>query len=340
MQSVTKTALLLIVFACFFLYTIRYVVKDHILKKRHYWMIGKEEFLEKYQNHSSFERSGLTWDLLEEIYNDFEKNHLEHYNEISAQLEAFLKEHVKARKVPVHSIKTRVKDAEHLIEKICRKCGSEQSKKYLGISKDNYRDIIHDLIGVRFLTVSKEEWEPVCDMLLDLFPDDITPDSGYYMAEPPKAYVRYGDRNIINGKIATETTHIGYRSQHYIVFFEGIYCEIQVRTLAEEAFGEFDHRVKYPYRQDNTFLKRYSSSVSQLLDSVDELISSCLTMGDAGWEKNAEYFNDTEYFGESNPNIFGRIKRKSVKVTPELLVGDKIDAKAYADRYFQRRYDN
>lgn len=302
-------------------------------------MIEQEKFLEKYKIQRAFERSKLDWNMLVEIYNDFENNHKERYVKTSEELETLLKEEAKKRKVPVHSVRTRVKDSEHLIEKIIRKCGSEQNNKYINISKDNYLNILHDLIGVRILTVSKEEWEPVCDMIIELFPSskDIGPDS--CMAEPPIAYVRYGDRDVIKGKIATETTHIGYRSQHYIVYYNGVYCEIQVRTLAEEAFGEFDHRVKYPYRQDNYFLKRYSSSVSQLLDSVDELISSCLTMGPDAWDMNAEYFDDTEYFGESNPNAYGRVKRQNVKLTSELLVGDIIDARKYAERFFQRRYE-
>lgn len=64
-----------------------------------------------------------------------------------------------------------------------------------------------------------------------------------------------------------------------------------------------------------------------------------LNMGSDAWEKNAEYFSDTDYFGETHPNFYSRVMRKSVKLTPDLLVGDKINAVAYAERFFQRRYD-
>lgn len=298
-------------------------------------MLSKSEFLDKYHVDKELERSGMEWELLEKIGVDHE-NHKPELTIIASKLEKFLKGEAIKREAPVHSIRSRVKDPEHLVEKICRKSGGLQIKKYMDISVENYRDIIHDLIGIRILTVSKEEWESVHDMLVDLFPKE-APDSKPYMAELPIAYVRYGDRDVFKDKIHTENTHLGYRSQHYIVMFEGVYCEIQVRTLAEEAFGEFDHRVKYPYRQNNRFLKRYSSSVSQLLDSVDELISSCLTMGEKGWKMNEEYFDDTEYYDGHYVNL-ARQKVEPIDISSELLVDENnIDAYAYAERFFQRR---
>ena len=119
------------------------------------------------------------------------------------------------------------------------------------------------------------------------------------MAERPIAYTRYGDRDIYKDKIYKEHSNRGYRSQHYIVRFNGVYCEIQVRTLAEEVYGEFDHRVKYPYREDNKFLIRYTGTLAQLLDSVDELISTCEQLRD-GWEDCGRYYDDDEYIDWTN----------------------------------------
>ena len=42
--------------------------------------------------------------------------------------------------IPIHSIRSRVKDPEHLIEKIIRKRGKEQKEKYSQISPENYLD--------------------------------------------------------------------------------------------------------------------------------------------------------------------------------------------------------
>ena len=47
---------------------------------------------------------------------------------------------------------------------------------------------------------------------------------------------------------------------HSIIFLNmgNYYFEVQVRTIAEEVYAEFDHYVKYPYRENNHFLKRYN----------------------------------------------------------------------------------
>ena len=77
------------------------------------------------------------------------------------------------------------------------------------------------------------------------------------------AYIRYGDRDVFHGKIKTDYSNKGYRSQHYILKRDGVYFEIQVRTLAEEVYGEFDHRVRYPNEEENKFLIRYANIVSK-----------------------------------------------------------------------------
>lgn len=138
------------------------------------------------------------------------------------------------------------------------------------------------------------------------------------MKEPPVAYTRYGDRDIFKDKIRQEHSNKGYRSQHYVVGYKQCYCEIQVRTLSEEVLGEFDHKVKYPYRNQNNFLRRYTNTLSQLLDGVDELISTCLQMGEDGWEVNNGYYSedvyiDWKHISQKPPN--------DVKVHQETAVG-------------------
>ena len=48
-------------------------------------------------------------------------------------------------------------------------------------------------MGIRILILSKEEWRTVHDFLLK-----VNEDSRYdmHMAEMPRAYIRYGDRDI------------------------------------------------------------------------------------------------------------------------------------------------
>lgn len=253
-------------------------------------MLNKDDFLKKYHVERVFEQSDLEWSTLNEIF--------ESYSQEKVKLDAKCKELISYVEdfmdFPIHSIRGRAKDAEHLIEKIIRKRGYERSSKYKGIDATNYNEIIRDTIGIRILVLSKEEWEKVHNWLLSKFPEN-DGISDIYMAEPPCAYIRYGDRDILGTKIHREYSNRGYRSQHYIVKYKGTFCEIQVRTLTEEVYGEFDHKVKYPYRDENKFLRRYTNIVSQHLDAVDEMISTCLQLGESGWNQSDQYYEHDTY---------------------------------------------
>lgn len=123
---------------------------------------------------------------------------------------------------------------EHVIEKIIRKVGNEDSQKYQNIDVCNYKDILKDLIGIRVIVIKKEGWKEAHDLVCVLF--------NRFYDDTPKAYVCYGDRKIFDeDSIDVDYTVKGYRSQHYIVQYKTCYTEIQVRTLAEEVYGEFDY---------------------------------------------------------------------------------------------------
>ena len=255
-------------------------------------MLDKDKFIKKYQLTDCFSRSGLIWENLQKIYDDYIKK----FNDIENccnKFETFCRENFTLDHVVYHSIRCRPKDPEHLIEKIIRKRGKEQSAKYKGINVENYKDIIQDLIGLRILVIKKEDWEIIFDELIKIFPSN--PHTDCYMVGDPEAYIQYGDRDIYKGKIKKEYSNKGYRSQHYIIKFGSYYCEIQVRTLAEEVYGEFDHLVKYPYRNDNNFLIRYTNILSKLINSIDEIMSTCFQMDELGWNQNADFFEKDKY---------------------------------------------
>ena len=69
-----------------------------------------------------------------------------------------------------------------MIEKIIRKVGVEKRQKYKNINERNYLRIVRDLMGIRILILSKEEWRTVHDFLLK-----VDEDSRYdmHMAEMP-----------------------------------------------------------------------------------------------------------------------------------------------------------
>ncbi|MGF0032219.1 hypothetical protein ACQRBN_04545 [Bariatricus sp. SGI.154] len=63
-----------------------------------------------------------------------------------------------------------------------------------------------------------------------------------------------------------------YRSVHYIINCQGVYSEIQVRTLSDELWGEIEH--DFVYKQD-------ISSIKDKLSDAATLLRSILSVGDA-----------------------------------------------------------
>ena len=205
----------------------------------------------------------------------------------------------KSLKGRFHSIRARVKDPEHLIEKIIRNVNGRPDK-YSGISEDNYNKLITDLIGIRIIILNKHDWKEIHKSLLfifnnqpdryaekptdieknyDLYPYDESKGESKltksYHAEKPVVYITSeDDRNLYKDEYLTvDTAKLHYRSIHYIIRYGKIYFEIQVRTLFEEGWLEFDHRVKYPYDQNNTKKQEYVEILSSLAVAADRLIS-------------------------------------------------------------------
>lgn len=262
-------------------------------------MLDREQFLNEYNLQRTFDRSGLGWERLEEIYVDYKEKTCPILQDLSGQLVTDLNQKKmdirkgKGINKPewgndIHVIYGRAKEPEHVIEKIIRKIGDEDSQKYQEITADNYKDILRDLIGIRIIVVKKEGWEEAHDLICALFDE--------FYDDTPRAFVCYGDRKIFDEKrIYVDYTVKGYRSQHYIIQYKGYYAEIQVRTLAEEVYGEFDHRVRYPYFKNNKFLIRYTNMVSKSIAELDDMISTCMQLDDELLEKLNHRFERDSY---------------------------------------------
>jgi putative GTP pyrophosphokinase len=147
--------------------------------------------------------------------------------------------------------------------------------KPLNITKDNLFYKINDLAGFRILHLYTHQFEYIHKALLDLFNEE-----RYRLVERPTArtwddesreYFRSFD-------IKTLSSSSMYTSVHYIVEPNRrtkITAEIQVRTLAEEIWGEVSHKVNYPRSTRNIacseqikVLARVTSSCSRLVDSI------------------------------------------------------------------------
>lgn len=247
-------------------------------------MITKEDLLKKYNiSEEFFEDADISWEDLECIYDDFLNKKSKKYAHILAEFQrSYLED---TEKAGIHSYRTRLKDAEHLIVKIIRK-KKENYKKYRGLTKDNYEKFLTDLIGIRCFVLFKEQWEKFHSYIIRQFVDDPeqyiyepvkdfdSDERHQYIAEPPKAHIRAGDsRHIYENILPPDCIYSDkiYRSVHYIIKYHGVYLEIQVRTLFEEGWGEVEHELIYPYYREDPMLNQFSELLNRLAGLADEM---------------------------------------------------------------------
>lgn len=264
-------------------------------------MLEKNEFLKKYNLENIYNEEQLSWQKIENIYN----NYLSRKDTIQDISQNLISVFVNNKLINVHSISARVKNEEHLIAKIIRNFQINYNK-YKIINETNYDKIVTDLIGLRILMKYKEQWEVPHDFITRYFKND--PDfymdynknnynlkndlNEHIIIEKPLAYLKYGDPYIYKGKIPYKYTKKNYRSIHYVVKFKNICCEIQLRTLAEEIYGEFDHDIRYPNKLNDNFLTKYTSNISLLTSSIDDIMSMFNTIPEAAINICSNNYND------------------------------------------------
>jgi ppGpp synthetase/RelA/SpoT-type nucleotidyltranferase len=254
-------------------------------------------FLETFRfDERQFEQSGISWEELLAIADDYNRN--------LPDLEAigrYVVDIILKNKI-VHSINYRLKDPDHLLSKIVRK-RLESPDDCIDI--DNYKDRITDLIGIRALHLFKEDWIRIHRYII----------ANWELAEQPVAYVREGDSERIldfyrENECAIEFHKFGYRSVHYSLTTSPnkhrFVIEMQVRTLFEEAWGEIDHTVRYPYNLDNDVLARLSSILNSISGNADEIGSYMLYMKSRQDKLEAEY---SETIQEKN-RLIARLRQQ------------------------------
>lgn len=220
-------------------------------------IVDQQAFYSKYNiTEKTLKESGLSWSSLEDIYADYvtRKKDLENWADYIVK--------TLMTSEGVHSIRKRIKDPEHLIEKIVR--------KKLAVTTNNYFDKITDLVGIRVLHLFKGEWKSIHDLI----------EKSYDLNEKPFAYIREGDpKEYIDDYKSAGIEHrkhdIGYRSIHYVIKSKPardiLYAEIQVRTIFEEGWSEIDHLVRYPSNSNNKMLQEYLTIFNRLSGAADEM---------------------------------------------------------------------
>jgi len=127
---------------------------------------------------------------LKEIYDEYQKIKSDLYL-IQTNLLARMNEVLKIS----HSLRSRVKEEEHLIEKIIRKVVSKPDK-YDGINEDNYYKLVTDLLGFRIIILNQNDWEQVHEMILAIFDNN----PADYIKEHEN-FAEYYDRHNVNANL-------------------------------------------------------------------------------------------------------------------------------------------
>lgn len=223
---------------------------------------SKLAFFKKYNiSEENFSKASISWEVLNKIYEEYDS--LVENLELTAQ--AIVNKLNKAKEV--HSVRYRIKNTEHLIEKIIRK-----KNEGVDITIDNYQEKITDMIGIRILHLFKEDWELIHEYIIEEFK----------LIEDPIAYVREGDnpeylKYFELNKCEIKPHPLGYRSVHYLLesslFQKKLITELQVRTIFEEGWSEVDHKIRYPYVKNNFILDRFLNILNRFAGSADEMSS-------------------------------------------------------------------
>lgn len=162
----------------------------------------------------------------------------------------------------IHSARYRIKSIQSLLGKyikkkaiLAEKPGNDYNiEKYRPMDRSNYYKIITDLIGIRILIRYQKQWEVVHEWIwknffksgksyiknwLDDYPSGDTED---FIVEKPKLYLRTENELSMYQKFGKDVFehHVskeGYSSIHYLLWYDGKYVELQVRTIYDEAWG-------------------------------------------------------------------------------------------------------
>ena len=218
----------------------------------------KKDFCKKYNiSEDRFRESLVSWDGLSLIAEDYNSKRNEHMDTVRKYADNI------QRCQYVHSLSYRVKDVEHLIEKIIRK-NPKFLEKGDSISLSNYEKIITDMMGIRVLILFKEDWRYVHDFIMKEY--------GNSLLENPFVHVRKGDDCSLYEGVINIIDDKPYRSAHYVIKSEnGLGVEIQVRTLYEEAWSEIDHKIRYPYNISDEVITRYIDIMNRITGVGDEM---------------------------------------------------------------------
>jgi len=194
------------------------------------------------------------------------------------QIVAFFERSIALHSPPlplVHSVKSRLKNEDRLVDKVKRKW---KKKK---ITASNLFRAVNDLAGVRVLHLYTEQFADIHTAIMGHIAKGF-----WILAEKPIAYSWDPETTQFFKSLELKALTRGnyYTSIHYVVKPHSktdLTCEIQVRTLFEEVWGEIDHALNYPIetqivacREQLRVLAKLASTGTRLADAIFKVSKS------------------------------------------------------------------
>lgn len=253
---------------------------------KEYWndLLEKNKLVTAVNQMNIIDASNKTEKICRNIYgnyNDLYENLIKVHNKLVVEINEA------GKWIYLHS--SRIKSMDSLIVKVIQKRYqniNSKTSRYAILECDNYKNIITDLIGVRLIISERGKWKELHKAIVNKFPmlSDYNYEEGILLphqsginclAEKPKAYyVRNDDNNVYHQfNIQPVLSKEGYRSIHYILSYDAVYVEIQVRNIYDEAWCNCSHN--YVYKQEvnpsNRALKQISLILSDLTNVSSDL---------------------------------------------------------------------
>ena len=171
-----------------------------------------------------------------------------------------------------HYLKHRVKEEESLRKKLERYALSSDPEI---VDISNLFERVRDLAGIRIIHLHTEQLAKIHPLILEVLHEN-----QYEVIGKPTAYCWDVEFESLFREIGirTKKQEPMYTTVHYDVLSNQrtkIACEIQVRSLVDEVWGEVSHRVNYPIpsaseacRDQLRVLARLTSGCGRLVDSI------------------------------------------------------------------------
>ncbi|WP_085444409.1 RelA/SpoT domain-containing protein [Magnetofaba australis] len=173
----------------------------------------------------------------------------------------------------IYTIKSRMKDPEHLRSKVTRKAESGAV-----INENNIFTEITDLSGVRIIHLYPGQFIKIHQAIMSQIENN-----EWALNENPTGYTWDHEtaQSLEELNIEVKLKPSFYTSVHYVVKPREDAkwcCEIQVRTLFEEIWGEIDHSVNYPVNSSDKIVRDQLKILARLVSTGSRLAESIYKM--------------------------------------------------------------